>query len=423
MMFVKNKTMSRLLFTLISALTLINYSVAQTPIKRTVLFLGNSYTYVNNLPQLIKDIALANGDTLVFDSNCPGGHTFNNHFNNATSLSKINAQAWDVVILQAQSQEPSFSPGQVSAQTLPYAIKLDSAIKQNNTCTETIFFETWGRKNGDASNCASYAPVCTYLGMQDRLRQSYKLFADTTQSIMSPAGEAWRKSIAQNPSLELYSSDQSHPSLEGSYLTACVFYEVLFHHSVLSNTYAAGISTNTTVTFLQQIAHDVVNDSLATWNIGKYNAYSPFTKTYISGSDFQFNSFSPTLNNQWYFGDGGTSNLVNPIHTFAVNQTYTVSHVVTNACSKDSSTLVFNTFLSSVQSKDIKESLSLYPNPAQTILNINTNSSYKIYDVLGNLCLSGDNSNTINIETLRCGVYFIELSQSNSSKRIKFIKD
>ena len=57
--------------------------------KINALFLGNSYTYVNNLPQLIKDIALANGDTLVFDSNCPGGHTFNNHFNNATSISNF----------------------------------------------------------------------------------------------------------------------------------------------------------------------------------------------------------------------------------------------------------------------------------------------------------------------------------------------
>ena len=50
----------------------INQSVAQQQKKLKVLFLGNSITYVNNLPQLIYDIALANGDTLVFDSNCPG---------------------------------------------------------------------------------------------------------------------------------------------------------------------------------------------------------------------------------------------------------------------------------------------------------------------------------------------------------------
>jgi|JI10StandDraft_1071094.scaffolds.fasta_scaffold45843_2 hypothetical protein len=403
-------------------LSLIHHSFAQSHQKRKVLFLGNSYTYVNNLPQLIKDIALANGDTLVFDSNCPGGHTFNNHFNNATSLAKINAQAWDCVILQAQSQEPSFSPTQVAAQTLPYAIKLDSLIKNNNNCSETVFYETWGRKYGDASNCGSYPPICTYIGMQNRLRASYKLFADTTQSIMAPAGEAWRKSIAQNPTLELYSSDQSHPSLEGSYLTACVFYETLFHKSVLSNTYTAGVSS-INASFLQQIAHDVVNDSLAIWNLGKHTPYAPFTKTYLGGADFQFNSSSPLFSNQWYFGDGGTSTSINPTHTFALNQMFTVSHVVTNACGKDSATLFFDTFLSGLHSIANQELLAVFPNPAQNILYINATSSYKIYDVLGNLCLLGNKSDIINIESLRSGVYFIELSSFNSSKKTRFVKE
>lgn len=344
--------MIRLLSFLLFFLSLINHSFAQSHQKRKVLFLGNSYTYVNNLPQLIKDIALANGDTLVFDSNCPGGQTFQGHFNDVTSLSKINAQAWDCVILQAQSQEPSFSPAQVAAQTLPYAIKLDSVIKHNNACTETVFYETWGRKNGDASNCGAYPPICTYTGMQNRLRASYKLFADTTQSIMAPAGEAWRKSIAQNPTLELYSSDQSHPSLEGSYLTACVFYETLFRKSVLSNTYTAGVSS-INLSFLQQIAHAVVNDSLMTWNIGKYN----------------------------------------PCGVTGIN---------------------------SISSDKI---ITLYPNPAQNVLHTNINSSYKIYDVLGTLCLSGDKSNNINIESLRSGVYFIELSSLDSTKKIRFVKE
>jgi hypothetical protein len=351
-MFVKNNFMIRTLSFVLFIFVFISHSVAQQHKTLKVLFLGNSYTYVNNLPQLIKDIALANGDTLLFDSNCPGGHTFNNHFNNATSLSKINAQAWDCVILQAQSQEPSFSPGQVAAQTLPYAIKLDSLIKNNNNCSETVFYETWGRKNGDASNCGSYPPICTYLGMQDRLRASYKLFADTTQSVMAPAGEAWRKSIAQNPTLELYSSDQSHPSLEGSYLTACVFYETLFHKSVLSNTYTAGVSS-TNVNFLQQIAHVVVNDSLLTWNIGKYNPCN------ITG-----------------------------INTISSNK-----------------------------------NITLYPNPAHDVLYSNTSSYFKIYDVLGNLCLSGNKSNAINIESLKSGVYFIELSSLDSTKKIRFVKE
>jgi len=122
--------MKRLCLLLLFVACYIN-SYAQAKKKINVLFLGNSYTFYNNLPQLIKDIANANGDTLLFDSNCPGGYTFANHFSDATTISKIKAQAWNFVVLQAQSQEPSFSPAQVAAQTLPYAIKLDSLVKQD----------------------------------------------------------------------------------------------------------------------------------------------------------------------------------------------------------------------------------------------------------------------------------------------------
>ena len=319
--------------------------------KINVLFIGNSYTYVNNLPQLIKDIALANGDTLVFDSNCLGGYTFNNHFNNTTTLTKINAQAWDYVVLQAQSQEPSFPPAQVASQTLPYAIKLDSVIQKNNDCTETVFFETWGRKNGDAANCGFYPPLCTYTGMQDRLKQSYKQFADTCHALLAPVGEAWRKSITLNSNLELYSSDQSHPAIEGSYLAACVFYEFLFQKSVLSNTYTAGVASATATT-LQQIAHDVVNDSLTVWNIGKYT----------------------------------------PCVTTGLNTT------------------------------TLKNNIRLYPNPTQHTLYCSINTAFKIYDVLGNLCLQGNKSAAITIESLKSGVYFIDLESSTLSKKLRFIK-
>jgi len=327
-------------------------SYAQAKKKINVLFLGNSYTFYNNLPQLIKDIANANGDTLLFDSNCPGGYTFANHFSDATTISKIKAQAWNYVVLQAQSQEPSFSPAQVAAQTLPYAIKLDSLVKRANICAQSLFFETWGRKNGDASNCAAYPPICTYTGMQDRLRAFYKLFADTTKSIMSPVGEAWRKSIANKPNLQLYNADESHPALEGSYLAACVFYEVLFRKSIVGNTYTVGL-TATNVAFLQQVAHSVVNDSLLVWNIGKYL----------------------------------------PCNTTGMQEV--------------------------IRHKDIK----LYPNPAQTLLHTSTSTPYKIYDMLGHVCMEGANAEIISIENLKSGHYILELVDCAINKKLRFVKE
>jgi PKD repeat protein len=401
---------------------------AQLNKKLKVLFLGNSYTYVNNLPQLIKDIALANGDTLIFDSNCPGGQTFVGHYNDPITVTKLSSQVWNYVVLQAQSQEPALIPAPYYTNTLISAIKLDSMIKHYNTCSETVFFETWGRKNGDASNCVSLPPVCTYLGMQNRLRASYKLFADTTHSVFSPAGEAFRKSILLNPSLELYNVDESHPSLEGSYLTACVFYEVLFHKSVLTNTYNPGVSPSNS-SFLQQIAHDVVIDSLSTWNIGKYNPYAPFSASLIGSLNYQFTGYSNTLSNKWYFGDGTSSILSSPAHTYSISQTYTVSHVVNSSCGKDSSSIIVTPIVLAISNlNNVGRLISIFPNPATKELSIkytatiNSPIYYKIYDVIGNEYLKGTAFDKINIESLSNGIYFFEIKENSKSYSFKFIK-
>ena len=298
--------------------------------KKRVLFIGNSYTYVNTLPQLLADLALSNGDTLQFDSYTPGGYTFANHFSDAMTRSKIAAGNWTHVILQAQSQEPSFSPAQVAAQTLPFAIRLDSLVQAANPCTQTVFYETWGRKSGDAYNCPVFPPVCTYTGMQGRLKSSYKLFADSCKALMAPVGEAWRSSISYSPALELYQSDQSHPAIEGSFLAAAVFYEVLYRRSVLTSTYSAGLPTGIR-SFLLQRAHQTVNDSLSVWNLGRFEPDASFS-ILQSGNTFSLTGKNQNFNHNWNFGDGTQSSLTSPVHQYAVTGTYTISHMVFDNC-------------------------------------------------------------------------------------------
>ena len=104
-----------------------------------VLFLGNSYTSSNNLPMMISEIALSFGDTINYDSNTPGGFNLQSHTTDPNSLSKISQQNWDFVVIQAQSQEPSFPPSQVASQTYPYAQILIDSIASNNSCTEPVF--------------------------------------------------------------------------------------------------------------------------------------------------------------------------------------------------------------------------------------------------------------------------------------------
>ncbi|GAB1397948.1 hypothetical protein MASR1M65_27280 [Saprospiraceae bacterium] len=78
-------------------LSIIETAAARAGKKIQVLFLGNSYTSVNNLPLMISNLASAAGDTLVFESNLPGGYTFQNHYSNNTSKALIKSRHWDYV--------------------------------------------------------------------------------------------------------------------------------------------------------------------------------------------------------------------------------------------------------------------------------------------------------------------------------------
>ena len=299
-----------------------------------VLFIGNSYTVAHNMPQMISNIALSLGDTVNYETSTIGGATFNLHSTNINTLSKISQKDWDYVVLQAQSQEPSFSPNQVANDLYPYAAVLIDSILSNSICTEPIFFMTWGRKYGDQQNCQFYPPICTYSGMQQRLKESYLDLAFYHHSSCAPVGMSWKESISQDSTLNLFSSDNSHPSIYGSYLAACTFYSTIFKESSIGSEYIPnGIDTNTAI-FLQTIATNTVLDSLPNWNIFS----ADFTTTSI-GNLVTFENTSSNFDNViWYFGDGDSSTNINPVHTYSGTGSYNVSLVTfsSNGCLIDS---------------------------------------------------------------------------------------
>ena len=377
---------------------------------------------------MVQDIANAHGDTLIYDSSAPGGYTFGNHFNDPTTKSKIAAGNWDYVVLQAQSQEPSFPPAQVNSQTFPYAVLLDSLIKHYNRCATTVFYETWGRKFGDAANCPNYPPLCTYTGMQNRLRESYKLFADSTHALMAPVGEAFRLSIAATPTLDLYQADQSHPSMEGSYLAASVFYEVLFQKSVLNTPYNAGLAAGT-ATFLNQVAHQLTSDSIIITNVPKYIPKASFTFTAQGVSGFQFQSGNPSFSHKWYFGDGNTSSAINPLHVYANSGTYPVSLVVYHApdCKKDSVSALIQVTVPTNLFESKQRRLKIYPNPCSEFLNIemdrSRNSKVRILDISGQVVYEAENVLRISTSSFSNGFYFVDLYDSVEHYHSCFIKN
>jgi len=418
--------MKNLLFIICVAFS---FNVANAQLTK-VLFLGNSYTAVNNLPQLVKDVALSFGDTIYTEENTPGGYTYNLHTTNSTSLAKIQAQPWDFVILQEQSQIPAL-PASITGvdYSVPHSVTLNNLIKTNNSCTETVFYMTWGRKNGDASYCGQHPPVCTYNGMQQELRNTYMFMADTNLATISPVGVAWSNFRANFPSVELYAGDESHPNLNGSYLAACVFYSTLYQKSTVGCMYVpAGVSTIDAFN-IQTIATNTVLDSLPLWRI---NANKPFANFNYTGSGtINFNNTSTNgLTYFWDFGDGNTSTQENPNNTYLTNGTFPVQLIVYSKDSCFTDTITQNVTIIAAGIADLtnKNEIKIYPNPANNFIKINTTLEYTsiiITDVAGKTIKVIDKkSNEINVSDLMSGIYFIHFyNESIKLKSVKLVKE
>ena len=193
-----------------------------------VLFIGNSLTYVNDLPGLTASLAKSRNSKMEYEMYAPGGYTLSQHAGDPRLLEKINKGGWDFVVLQEQSQMPAYPWART--EVFPYAQKLSRLIRDANPRAQIAFYMTMAGKTGDQRNIGNFPDMATYEGMQLKLNDSYIQMARENQGLIVPVGPAWENVRSQNPSLNLY-ADDVHPNLTGTYLAACVFYSVLFKDS------------------------------------------------------------------------------------------------------------------------------------------------------------------------------------------------
>lgn len=378
---------------------------AQNSSKR-VLFLGNSYTFYNNLPQLLADVATSMGDTVVFDSNTPGGSSFETHSTNNTSINKIMAGYWDYVVLQEQSQRTSLPISFVEQNVFPYASQLDAMINLYNPCAETIFYMTWGRKNGDASNCGVWPPVCTYQGMDSLIYERYLTLADTNDAVLSPVGAVWKYIRTNYPGIELYDADESHPSPAGSFAAACSFYTVIFQKNPLDIPFNFSLSANDAAN-IKTAVKAIVYDQLAQWHVGEYITTANFS--YVpSGMNVSFQNESQFASSFiWNFGDGNSSTETNPLHTYSSTGSYTVTLIANRCGQADTSTqIVLVDGLSSIEETDASK-MDVFPNPSSGMVYFSMPCNIQLHDLTGKLVEQRTLVNSINITEVKSGIYFI----------------
>jgi len=220
--------------------------VAEPPLK--VLFIGNSYTSVNDLPALLVALAeAAGGRKIETDQHLVGGCTFERHVKEKTAIEKIRERNWDVVILQENSLQPILSPESMRR----YARILHGEISMRGA--RTVFYLTWARQHipqmqdgADPATSPGYAQAMYHVaggvdargfenwckqhrsGLAGCLNRAYFDVARELKASVAPVGMAWKKALAADPHLVLHQSDESHPNPTGSYLAACVLYATLF---------------------------------------------------------------------------------------------------------------------------------------------------------------------------------------------------
>ena len=192
-----------------------------------VLFVGNSYTYFNNLPDIVAQIGAAHGRSIQCEELTRGGATFADLWLKAAAENVITGTAWDVVVLQDQSFEPVADPSNM----WKFGTRLCDAV--DTAGARKLFYLTWAYAaplpwmTNTAAPKYERGAAALFTNMQERLNDAYYRLADQIGADVAPVGIAFAAARRQHPDWPLHLPDNSHPSMLGSYLAGLVLYAAL----------------------------------------------------------------------------------------------------------------------------------------------------------------------------------------------------
>ncbi|WP_299885727.1 SGNH/GDSL hydrolase family protein [uncultured Lacinutrix sp.] len=173
-----------------------------------ILFIGNSLTYTNNLPKLVKKHAKQKGIKVNTKMIAFPNYAIVDHWNNGQVQKLISSKKYNYVIIQ---QGPS-SQSDGRKMLIDYGEKYSNLCKLNGA--KLCYFMVW--------------PSLNYYYTFDDVIKNHKDAAKINNSILLPVGEIWKKHIDFSKEKNYYSSDGFHPSIEGSEIAAKTIVKHLF---------------------------------------------------------------------------------------------------------------------------------------------------------------------------------------------------
>lgn len=172
-----------------------------------ILFVGNSLTYTNDIPALVKKLGELDGINIEYKTIVGADYGLEDHLSEGTVQNALAVSKYDFVVIQ---QGPSALPAS--------QINLMSVVQQykmlcDHAKTKLAVYMVW--------------PSKSRLFDLDQVIYSYSNAAKKNDVIVCPAGLAWKKTWAMDSSISLYGPDGFHPDTIGSLLSAMVIYGTL----------------------------------------------------------------------------------------------------------------------------------------------------------------------------------------------------
>lgn len=384
-----------------------------------VLFLGNSFTYMYDVPALFAGLASSAGISVFVDENTQAGMAVANesitgHAFDAVSQAKIVSQDWDYVVVQDNQGNYVNTVGSIPSACGNANVTLYNQIKANNPCTRIVYLAEWGPEGGvytgdNTINCIN------------RIHGNMLYLNDNIgNEIVSPIGKSWITSFSSLPSVDLYYSDNVHPSLEGCYLTAATVFTTIFKYNPTSLTYTGGVSASTANT-MRSIAYSTVTNPsyMTTTDLVMYTPTISVSGNILTASG----SYSDY---QWYF-NGSPVGINSNTYTATASGMYQVEVANASGCLMRSFTRDVTLVTTGIAENSLT-TLNLIP-LGNSVFDLSSAETgvVSIYDIQGKLLQSfekTDSNALIDFSNNAEGIYLVTLTNNTAkiSKKIMVTK-
>ncbi len=175
-----------------------------------VLFIGNSLTFCNDLPGMVKQLASRAPvpSAIEVESCAKPGLTLRAHWRAGEAVEKIRQGGWSHVVLQGHSAE-SFK----NKEDFFACVRLfDEEIRKVGA--QTVLYMTWALQKSPEQ--------------QSLIAEGYTEIGREIQAPVIPVGLARQHLLELKPDAPIYTRDGKHPTPQGTYLAACLFH-AMFH--------------------------------------------------------------------------------------------------------------------------------------------------------------------------------------------------